>query len=118
MPRTKRWYIPTNLATTVRLKQVVATDMALLPISEANKLPNNCDKRRATPLGPRKVREDEHDAIGEENYEEEVGDESDEEEELEEGEDDEEGEESGDDDVNVEGVEGSDDVGDGDGEEE
>jgi hypothetical protein len=125
VPRTKRWYIPTNLATTVRLKQVVATDMALLPISEANKLPNNCDKRRATPLGPRKVREDEHDAIGEEirrrdelNYEEEVGDESDEEEELEEGEDDEEGEESGDDDVDVEGIEGSDDVGDGDGEEE
>jgi hypothetical protein len=119
VPRTKRWYIPTkivggqqDLATTVRLKQVVATDMMLLPISNANKLPNNCDKRRATPLGPRKVQEDEHDAIGEEirrrdelNYEEEVGDESDDEEEEEEGDDDQQGEESGDDDV----VEGSDD---------
>jgi hypothetical protein len=67
VPRARLWYTPgENLATVVRMKQVLSADLSLGPISEACPLPNNCDKRVATRLGAKQVRNADHEELLEE----------------------------------------------------
>jgi hypothetical protein len=66
IPRAFRWYIPEktrageDLVTTVRMKQVVAPNLTLEGASNQNQLPNGCNKRQITPLGPKRISEHQH----------------------------------------------------------
>jgi hypothetical protein len=63
VPWANRWYTPSEVETTVRLQQVLAPDLTLQPISEENKLPNTCDRRKAEQLGAKRVSNRDHDLI-------------------------------------------------------
>lgn len=52
--------------TTVRMKQVVADDLFMEPISNENNLPNTCNKPEARRMGEKRVSEKEHEEIMEE----------------------------------------------------
>jgi hypothetical protein len=42
------------------MQQVIALDLALMPISKQNKLPNTCNKREATKLGAKRISNEDH----------------------------------------------------------
>jgi hypothetical protein len=58
--RARQWYTPSEVPTTVRMQQVIAPDLALMPISKQNKLPNACNKREATKLGAKRISNEDH----------------------------------------------------------
>ena len=72
VPRAKQWYIPEmseageNVATTVRMKHVVAPYIKVLEVSDDNKLPNTCNKRQIVPLNPIRISAHDHNAIQDE----------------------------------------------------
>jgi hypothetical protein len=72
VPRAKQWYIPEtseageNVATTVRMKHVVAPYINVLEVSDENKLPNTCNKRQILPLNPIRISPHDHNAIHDE----------------------------------------------------
>ena len=72
VPRAKQWYIPEtseageNVATTVRMKHVVAPYINVLEVSDENKLPNMCNKRQILPLSPIRISAHDHNAIHDE----------------------------------------------------
>ena len=66
VPRAKQWYTSTEILTSVRMKQVVATDIELEPISITNKLPRTCDVKNAKKQNAMRVSDAFHDAILEE----------------------------------------------------
>jgi hypothetical protein len=51
------------MKTTVQMKQIVAADLFLDPISNVHKLPNTCNKTEARRLGAKHVSDDEHKEI-------------------------------------------------------
>jgi hypothetical protein len=59
--RARLWYTPSGVPTTVRMQQVIAPDLALLSISNQNKLPNTCNKREATKIGAKRISNKDHD---------------------------------------------------------
>jgi hypothetical protein len=63
VPRANRWYTTSEVETTVRLQQVLAPDLTLQPISEENRLPNSCDRRKAAQLGAKRVSNSDHHSI-------------------------------------------------------
>jgi hypothetical protein len=87
IPGAKTWWYKTELAVTVRLQQVLMTDLKLLPMSQQNK-PGSASRRLVTEQQAKKLTEEGHlrlvDEIGRRNiadhYEEEndIGEESDE----------------------------------------
>jgi hypothetical protein len=60
------WYTPSENMTTVQMKQVVAADFFMEPISNVNNPPNTCNKPEARRLGAKCVSEKEHEEIMEE----------------------------------------------------
>jgi hypothetical protein len=62
-PLAGNWYTPSEMKTTVQMKQIVAADLFLDPISNVNKLPNTCNKTEARRLGAKHVSDDEHKEI-------------------------------------------------------
>ena len=66
--RARGWYTKpsTPLKTIVRVQQVVAANLHLEPISATNKLPNTCDKPKATKLKAEKLTDHDNDVILEE----------------------------------------------------
>jgi hypothetical protein len=66
VPRARNWYTPSENMTTVRMKQVVAADLFMEPISNVNNPPNTCNKPEARRLGAKRVSEKEHEEIMEE----------------------------------------------------
>jgi hypothetical protein len=69
VPRAKLWYTrprPGDATTTIRMRQVIAADMALSPISQTTPLPNSCDKRQATRLGAHRIAHTDHEELLEE----------------------------------------------------
>jgi hypothetical protein len=66
VPRARNWYTPSENMTTVQMKQVVAADLFMEPISTVNNLPNTCNKPEARRLGAKRVSDKEHDKILEE----------------------------------------------------
>jgi hypothetical protein len=63
--RAPRWYTPATIATTVRLQQVILTDLVMYDESESSIfcLPNTCNKREARVKGAQKVSEFDHDRL-------------------------------------------------------
>jgi hypothetical protein len=59
----RQWYTPSEVLTTVRMQEVIAPDLALLPISKQNKLPNTCKKTEATKFGAKRISNDNHDML-------------------------------------------------------
>jgi hypothetical protein len=49
--------------TTVQMKQVVAADLFMEPISTVNNLPNTCNKPETRRLGAKHVSDDQHEEI-------------------------------------------------------
>jgi hypothetical protein len=65
LPRAKHWWYPKGETdtVTVRMQQVVASNLRLDEISTTNKLPNTCRKREATSVGARRISNHDHDEI-------------------------------------------------------
>ena len=61
--RARQWYTPSALFTTVRMQQVIAPCLALLPISTQNKLPNTCNKKEAKKYGAKRISNEDHDML-------------------------------------------------------
>ena len=57
VPRAPRWYTPAEIATTVRLQQVILANFVLV---DNEQLPNTCNKSEAKRKGARKVSEYDH----------------------------------------------------------
>jgi hypothetical protein len=68
VPQAKLWYTrPTEpLPTVVRMQQVVSSKVELESISKMNQLPHTCDRRTATHLGAKRIRNEDHDEMLEE----------------------------------------------------
>jgi hypothetical protein len=66
IPRANRWFVKEktqngeNAVTTVRMKQVVAPNLALEGVNDQNRLPNGCNRQQLTPLGPVRISEYQH----------------------------------------------------------
>jgi hypothetical protein len=60
VPGARLWYTRSSDQTKVRVSQLLATNLSLEAESEANPLPNNCQKEEARRLGARKVTVESH----------------------------------------------------------
>jgi hypothetical protein len=60
VPGARLWYTPSSDHTKVRISQLLATNLSLESESEANPLPNNCQKVEARRLGAKKVTIESH----------------------------------------------------------
>jgi hypothetical protein len=60
VPRAQRWYTTTDIATTVRLQQVIIADLTLFDEMEGSRLPNTCNKTEARRKGAQKVSNHDH----------------------------------------------------------
>ena len=109
VPRAKQFYTEPSevLRTKVRVQQVVGTNLVLEPLGANVKLPNTCDKKKATKLNARRLTNECHEAYMAEirrrevlEYDElDIGEDDDEEDEEDE---EEEGEDADDEDAEVE----------------
>ncbi len=60
VPRTQRWYTPTNICTTVRLQQVTLADLTLHDELGGSRLRNTCNKAEARRKGAQRLSEHDH----------------------------------------------------------
>ena len=72
LPRARRWYYPVqeNAATLVRMQQVLHADLPLQVISAENPLPhsvNGVNRIEATHFGARRINNNDHEALLDEN---------------------------------------------------
>lgn len=63
VPLARNWYTASEMKATVRMKQIVAADLSLDPISNVNRLPNTCNKAEARRLGAKHVSDEQHEEI-------------------------------------------------------
>jgi hypothetical protein len=63
VPRAKGWYTQSTVCVTVRLQQVIASNLHLQPLSSTNKLPNTCNKTVAQRKAAKKLSGHLHDVL-------------------------------------------------------
>ena len=63
VPRAPLWYTPSKLNTTVRVKQVLAVSLNMLGISDGNKVPRGCNKRKVERLEGKRLHDADHEEI-------------------------------------------------------
>ena len=63
VPRAPLWYTPSELNTTVRVKQVLAASLNMLGISDGNKVPRGCNKREVERLEGKRLHDADHEEI-------------------------------------------------------